>query len=92
MAYLGMCTMDLVEYIHPVTRETIFGSSSCPPEGFIRLDLFDPAKPIEQVIVPRTQERLTPQEIERFVKPAQPQPDNTGLLYLLALGALALYA
>jgi hypothetical protein len=46
----------------------------------LRENLIDPPPP-----------RLTPQQIESFVRPA-PAQDNTGLLYLLALGALALYA
>ena len=38
MAYLGMCTMDLVEYVNPLTGETTYASSSCPPKGFVRVE------------------------------------------------------
>jgi len=95
MAYLGMCTMDLVEYVHAITGDQIFASSSCPPDGYVRANQQPPG---EVVVVEGTGpkpihiERMTPQQIERAIQSEQPQADNTGLLYLLALGALALYA
>ena len=66
MAYLGLspeggmvCTMDMVEYVNPRTGETTYGSSSCPPDGFVRVGEIE--KPTQ----------LTPQQIEKAVKREQ---------------------
>jgi hypothetical protein len=97
MAYLGMCTMDMVEYVNPSTGETTFGSSSCPPEGFVLADQVDAKKagfyrqtpmtlPTQESLVRPIQ--MTPQQIEAQVK--QIQPAQGGGLALAAIAALLL--
>ena len=91
MAYLGLspepqegmaCTMDMVEYINPSTGEITYGSSSCPPDGFVRADVYNvPKQKIDRVV------QLTPQQIEAQVKQMQPAPTGGGL----ALAAIAAY-
>jgi hypothetical protein len=95
MAYLGMCTMDMVEYVNPLTGETTYGSSSCPPEGFVRVDEVDAKKtgfyrptpmtlPTQESLVRPIQ--MTPQQIEAQVKQIQPAQGGG-----LALAAIAAY-
>lgn len=85
MAY---CTMDLVEYIKPSTGQTTFGSSSCPPDGFVRVEGtgidFPPVENKELPLV-RNEVRMTPQQIERAVK-----QETGGALVLASLAALVL--
>lgn len=99
MAYLGMCTMDMVEYVNPLTGETTYGSSSCPPEGFVRVDEVDAKKtgfyrptpmtlPTQKPFAPpeySTELPMTPQQIEAQVKQAPAQGGG------LALAAIAAY-
>jgi len=91
MAYLGVspeprvCTMDFVEYVNPATGEVRFDSSSCPPEGFVRVGSDQP-KPII-----RPEVRMTPQEIERYVRGGTETPQTGGALALAALAALVLF-
>lgn len=101
MAYLGMCTMDMVEYVNPLTGEITYGSSSCPPEGFVRVDEVDAKKtgfyrptpmtlPTQKPFAPpeySTELPMTPQQIEAAVKRDQPSPTGGGL----ALAAIAAY-
>ena len=95
MAYLGMCTMDMVEYVNPLTGETTYGSSSCPPEGFVQVKQqtslpieVDNKKAIQrEPFAPpeySTELPMTPQQIEAQVKQAPAQGGGLALAAIVA--------
>lgn len=91
MAYLGMCTMDMVEYVNPLTGETTYGSSSCPPEGFVRVGEVDAKK--QGFPVTKTgaeQYDLIEQRVQPTLTPIQQAPAQGGGLALAAIAAFLL--